>query len=114
MDTDREDDIRRRAHDLWVKEGSPEGRHLDHWDEATRQIDAEVAGGSAPSSDEENLETGLEDSFPASDPPAQAAPKKRATSAAKRATAKRKSPLSDPGSPGGTGGTGGTARDQDR
>ncbi|WP_245303076.1 DUF2934 domain-containing protein [Rhizobium esperanzae] len=27
----REEEIRKRAHALWEKEGRPEGRHRDHW-----------------------------------------------------------------------------------
>jgi len=30
--------IRERAYAIWEREGRPEGRHLDHWDQATREI----------------------------------------------------------------------------
>lgn len=43
MAEDREERIRRRAYDLWQREGAPEGRHQDHWHEAVAQIDAEDA-----------------------------------------------------------------------
>ena len=46
MADDREERIRQRAYDLWQKEGAPEGRHQDHWHEATAQIDAEQAADS--------------------------------------------------------------------
>lgn len=38
---DREDRIRRRAYDLWVSEGRPEGRDIEHWQQASEQIDSE-------------------------------------------------------------------------
>jgi hypothetical protein len=37
--------IRERAYEIWIAAGSPEGRELDHWHEAERQIrDAEPRG----------------------------------------------------------------------
>lgn len=35
--------VRARAYDLWEREGRPEGRHLDHWAQATREIAEEDA-----------------------------------------------------------------------
>jgi hypothetical protein len=44
--TDREDRMRERAYQIWEEQGRPEGRDLEHWHEAARQlhedIDAEV------------------------------------------------------------------------
>jgi Protein of unknown function (DUF2934) len=40
MDADLDERIRRRAYELWEREGRPEGRALDHW----RRAEAEVAG----------------------------------------------------------------------
>lgn len=40
---DREQLIRRRAHELWENEGKPEGREMDFWLQAER----EVSGGEA-------------------------------------------------------------------
>jgi len=37
--TDRESQIRELARSMWESEGSPEGRHEDHWLEAEKQID---------------------------------------------------------------------------
>lgn len=39
MDIDRETRIRQRAYQLWLDEGSPEGRRHDHWAQAEREID---------------------------------------------------------------------------
>ena len=38
---DREQRIRERAHQIWEKEGQPEGRERDHWERAEREIDGE-------------------------------------------------------------------------
>ena len=35
--------IRERAHAIWDREGRPEGRHLQHWDQATHEIAEEDA-----------------------------------------------------------------------
>ncbi|SDF19751.1 DUF2934 domain-containing protein [Limimaricola pyoseonensis] len=40
---DRDERIRRRAYELWQREGAPEGRDQAHWHEAVAQIDAEDA-----------------------------------------------------------------------
>jgi Protein of unknown function (DUF2934) len=39
--------IRRRAHEIWEREGRPEGRHEEHWTQARREVEAEE-GGSPP------------------------------------------------------------------
>jgi hypothetical protein len=36
-----EEQIRERAHQIWLREGRPEGRDIDHW----RQAEVELAGG---------------------------------------------------------------------
>ncbi|WP_109117095.1 DUF2934 domain-containing protein [Azospirillum sp. TSO22-1] len=38
MAEDLEDRIRRRAHQIWEREGRPEGRHKDHWTLAKEEI----------------------------------------------------------------------------
>ena len=38
--------IRQRAHEIWEGEGRPEGRHAEHWTQASREIEAQ--GGRAP------------------------------------------------------------------
>ena len=39
--SDRETRVRERAHQLWEQEGRPHGRDFDHWERASREIDAE-------------------------------------------------------------------------
>lgn len=41
---DREERIRQRAYEIWQSEGSPEGQDGAHWERASREIDAELAG----------------------------------------------------------------------
>lgn len=38
MTTGREDRIRQRAHELWEEQGRPEGRHDEHWRQASSEI----------------------------------------------------------------------------
>jgi hypothetical protein len=38
MSDDRHSRISEEAYKLWEKEGQPQGRHLDHWTEAERQL----------------------------------------------------------------------------
>jgi len=40
-DQSREDRIRQRAHELWEKEGKPEGADLRFWEQAIGEIDEE-------------------------------------------------------------------------
>ncbi|TPE52945.1 DUF2934 domain-containing protein [Amaricoccus solimangrovi] len=48
-----EDRIRARAHEIWEREGRPEGAHGRHWDEARLEVEAEerVAAAAAPERD---------------------------------------------------------------
>ena len=43
MTDDRQHRIRQRAHQIWEDHGRPHGSDRDHWDQATREIDAEDA-----------------------------------------------------------------------
>ena len=47
-----EDDIRRKAYEIWESEGRPEGRHDEHWRRAEEEVDAEdqkaQVGGTGP------------------------------------------------------------------
>ena len=36
---DREDEIRRRAREIWEREGRPEGRDLAHWVQAKSELE---------------------------------------------------------------------------
>ena len=47
MRSDRQKRIEQRAHDIWVAEGRPHGKHDEHWHRAVREIAAEGAGGRA-------------------------------------------------------------------
>ncbi|UPA24829.1 DUF2934 domain-containing protein [Shinella oryzae] len=40
---DQDDRIRRRAHEIWKQEGSPEGREYSHWLRARAEIRDEDA-----------------------------------------------------------------------
>ena len=42
---DRENRIRRRAHEIWEREGRPHGRDAEHWRQAEREIDGEASAG---------------------------------------------------------------------
>jgi hypothetical protein len=41
MSEDREDRVRQRAHEIWVREGRPHGHEKQHWEQASSEIDAE-------------------------------------------------------------------------
>jgi hypothetical protein len=43
MDTNKEELIRQRAREIWEREGQPEGRATEHWEQAAQEIDAEIA-----------------------------------------------------------------------
>ena len=47
MIDDRQDRIRRRAHEIWESEGRPHGAHDRHWHQAAGEVDAEDAKPSA-------------------------------------------------------------------
>ncbi|WP_163267708.1 DUF2934 domain-containing protein [Chelativorans alearense] len=44
MSSDREEQVRRRAYELWEMEGRPEGRHREHWERAAREMAMEKDG----------------------------------------------------------------------
>ncbi|WP_282026919.1 DUF2934 domain-containing protein [Limimaricola cinnabarinus] len=86
MADDREERIRKRAYELWERDGSPEGQNDAHWHEAAREIDAQMqdesrsAGDAGPEpdvhkSDEDNSGPGTPE------PPSRAkTPRKKAAS----------------------------------
>lgn len=48
---DRETRIRDHAYKLWEKDGSPDGKHEDHWSQAEHEIDkgdGEIEGDDVP------------------------------------------------------------------
>jgi len=83
MATDRQDRIRHRAHEIWEKQGRPHGADYQHWDQATREIDAEDAAAKKPAAKASASKAG------ASKP---AKPAAKAASPAKKAPAKAKAP----------------------
>jgi hypothetical protein len=67
MSTITEDQIRERAHRIWMEEGCTHGRDVEHWEMAKRELELEAEeDGSSETSP--NLDKALADSFPASDP----------------------------------------------
>lgn len=48
MPDDDEEDLRRRAYSIWEREGRPEGRHGDHWEQARRESTPTASAPSAP------------------------------------------------------------------
>lgn len=45
-----QDLIRARAHEIWEREGRPEGRHIEHWETASAEIAAEAKPAKKPAS----------------------------------------------------------------
>jgi hypothetical protein len=41
MPNERTERIRDRAHEIWKREGQPEGRDVEHWQSAVAEIEAE-------------------------------------------------------------------------
>jgi hypothetical protein len=37
-----EQEVRERAHEIWLAEGMPEGREVDHWMRARRELEREA------------------------------------------------------------------------
>lgn len=52
MDTDREDRVRRRAYEIWEREGKPNGHDREHWERAGREMGDEDIGKSTGSARE--------------------------------------------------------------
>jgi hypothetical protein len=50
MRHDDQDLIRARAHQIWEREGRPDGRHLEHWEMASAEIAAEAKPAAKPAS----------------------------------------------------------------
>ncbi len=43
--------VKTKAHEIWEREGRPDGRHDEHWRQAEAEVDAE-SGGSGPNEGE--------------------------------------------------------------
>ncbi len=50
MHHDDQDLIRARAHQIWEREGRPEGRHLEHWEMASAELATEAKPAKKPAS----------------------------------------------------------------
>jgi len=44
MTKEREDQIRRRAHEIWEREGRQHGQHDQHWEQARAELEREAEG----------------------------------------------------------------------
>lgn len=44
MASGRDEQIRQRAHEIWEREGRPEGKEKEHWERAEREIGDEAEG----------------------------------------------------------------------
>ena len=77
MDQGDEQSIRERAYYLWQKEGSPDGRDREFWERAAL-IEGAADTPNLPtplqSAESHEVDVAMEDTFPASDPPAFTAP----------------------------------------
>lgn len=67
MNTNRNEDVRRRAHQIWEEEGRPEGKDAEHWERALREVGAKgdptgggALGGAAEGSKTERVAEGLQ------------------------------------------------------
>lgn len=43
MANDRSEALKQKAYEIWEREGRPEGMHDEHWAQAQRELDGEVA-----------------------------------------------------------------------
>ena len=89
MDSKRDEQIRRRAHQLWEREGRQHGQHEKHWHQASREVDEEVTGdGSGLEPVSSNADARLTDD---KEPTLPDAPLGEAVARAKRAATPRRS-----------------------
>ena len=50
---DREEQVRQRAHEIWEREGRPEGREQQHWYQALEEIAVEEDGSLSAAGEED-------------------------------------------------------------
>lgn len=60
MEREIEDRVRERAFELWETEGRPEGRDVEHWLDAERELGEEAINGPMGMEDDEPVETAPE------------------------------------------------------
>lgn len=85
-----EDDIRRRAYELWEREGRPEGRQNAHWEQARRDVEGMAHPAPAGGLSEADTAGGGGAILPAAKPGEGRTTRNRAASGT--APARRKSP----------------------
>ena len=56
MSNDREQKIKNKAHEIWIREGSPSGREREHWKQAEEEIDLEQPQGQNSKPDRRNAQ----------------------------------------------------------
>lgn len=44
MASGRDEEVRKRAHEIWEQEGRPHGKDAEHWDRAEREVMAATSG----------------------------------------------------------------------
>ena len=67
MNGEWEQRVRERAYALWEQEGRPDGQAEQHWLAAEAELRAKEARGLRT---EEQIDEAVDETFPASDPPA--------------------------------------------
>jgi hypothetical protein len=51
-----DDDIRRRAHEIWLAEGQPEGQAQAHWERAASELGSPESEPERPAADRMSME----------------------------------------------------------
>ncbi|AJE47299.1 DUF2934 domain-containing protein [Celeribacter indicus] len=59
MNSELQQRIETRAHQIWETEGRPDGRHVDHWTQAEREIGEEMRAGDRTPADSGSAGSGL-------------------------------------------------------
>jgi len=50
--------VKAKAHEIWEREGKPEGRHDEHWRQAEAEVDAEAGDDDSGPNEGEGSQTG--------------------------------------------------------
>lgn len=79
--------IRQLAYEIWEREGRPEGKESEHWQQAEREIRERMAGNSA-GREEEPVGNEKRSRWPGAAPTTASKPKRTTTTRKKRSTEK--------------------------
>jgi Protein of unknown function (DUF2934) len=90
MAGDRDERIRKRAHEIWERGGRPDGAHEEHWLQASREIDAEDQPTASESKTEEPAAKKPRRTKPAKTEDSKAAPSSKTVPSSKAASATRR------------------------